>query len=207
VRSRIRDAAQSAWPLRKACVTVVLAGRRRRSSGRLAETPPTAAVPHTDLRDWCPHARRWRPIHSRSDSATRAALSPGTLGRHVSVHLGLRDHLRSCGSHGLCRVDITFDHSNISDANEIAGSQSGSQRGQILGYVKPQSASISAAKHHVRPRLAPSGYGPNVPSKQRVAGPNPARRTSPEADIRVIRKWRGGGRLTSFPAGQSSQRE
>lgn len=47
----------------------------------------------------------------------------------------------------------------------------------MLSYIRPQSASINAAKQHVRPRLAPSGYGPYVPSKQRVAGSNPARRT------------------------------
>ena len=47
----------------------------------------------------------------------------------------------------------------------------------MLGYARPQPASICAAKPHVRPHLAPSGDGPHVPSKQRVAGSNPARRT------------------------------
>ena len=60
---------------------------------------------------------------------------------------------------------------DISEANEIAGSQLGSQRGQILSYARPQSASISAAKRHIRPQLAPSGDDPKVPSGQRVAGP------------------------------------
>ena len=68
------------------------------------------------------------------------------------------------------------NHSNISEANEITGSQLGSQRCQILGYVRPQSASVGAAKRHVRPHLASSGDGSSVPSKQRVAGSNPARR-------------------------------
>jgi hypothetical protein len=49
------------------------------------------------------------------------------------------------------------NHSNISEANEITGSQLGSQRRQILGYVRPQSASVGAAKRHVRPRLASIG--------------------------------------------------
>jgi len=89
----------------------------------------------------------------------------------------------TCESQGLCRVDIEFDHSNISEANEIAGSQLGSQHRQMLGYARPQSASISAAKRHIRPHLATSGDRPCVPSKQRVAGSNPARRTSQNAPI------------------------
>jgi hypothetical protein len=68
------------------------------------------------------------------------------------------------------------NHPNISEANEITGSQLGSQRRQILGYVRPQSASVGAAKRHVRPHPASSGDGSSVPSKQRVAGSNPARR-------------------------------
>ena len=51
-------------------------------------------------------------------------------------------------------------------------------RQQTLGHAGPLSATISAATEHVRPHLAPSGDGPNVSSKQRVAGSNPARRTN-----------------------------
>jgi len=50
-------------------------------------------------------------------NAWRSALAHS----HVSVHLELRDHLRSSGSQGLCGVDISFDHSNISEDNEISG--------------------------------------------------------------------------------------
>jgi hypothetical protein len=65
-------------------------------------------------------------------------------------------------------VDIPFDHSNMSQANEIAGSQVGSQRRQILGYARPQSVSIGAAKQYIRPHLAASSDGLTVPSKQAV---------------------------------------
>src|SRR5215471_19384658 len=80
-------------------------------------------------------------------------------------------------SQRLCGADITFDHSNISGTNEITGSQSGSQRQQTLGHAGPLSAIMSAATEHVRPHLAPPGYGPDVSSKQRAGGSHPARRT------------------------------
>jgi hypothetical protein len=94
-----------------------------------------------------------------------------------------RKHLRGVTSSpngewtGGSRLGAMFDRSNISEANEIEGSQPRSQRRQILGYARPQLASINAANRHVRPHLAPSADRPNVPSKQRVAGSNPARRT------------------------------
>ena len=45
-------------------------------------------------------------------------------------------------------------HSNISLANEAPGSQTGSQRPQILGDVKPHPAAAGTAKRHVRSHLA-----------------------------------------------------
>ncbi len=54
------------------------------------------------------------------------------------------------------------------DADKLAGSQLGSQRRQILGYVRPQSASKRAARWHVRPHLALSGDGLSVPWQQRI---------------------------------------
>src|SRR5262249_24984094 len=127
-------------------------------------------------------------------TARRSALAHS----HVSVHLELRDHLRSCGSQGLCGVDIMFDHPNISEANEITGSQLGSQRQQIQGYARPLSATISAATEHVRPHLESSGDRPQMPSKQRVAGSNPARRTrsSPSSDL--DRPSLGAKRITRY---------
>jgi len=58
----------------------------------------------------------------------------------------------------------------------FAGSQVGSQRQQTSGDTQPQLAAIAAAKQPVRPQPAPSRDGQSVPSKQRVAGSNPARR-------------------------------
>ena len=67
---------------------------------------------------------------------------------------------------------------------DAIGSQTGSQRRQIPGYARRQSAAISAAKQHIGPHPAMSGDVPNVPSKQRVAGSNPARRTRQTAGQR-----------------------
>ena len=61
--------------------------------------------------------------------------------------------------------------------------QTASPRWQTLNHPRPHSACISAARPYVRPHLAPSGDGSRVPSKQRVAGSNPARRTSQNAPI------------------------
>jgi hypothetical protein len=100
--------------------------------------------------------------------------------------------------------DAVFDRSNISEANEIAGSQLGSQRRQTLGYARLQSASICAAKRHIRPHLAPSGDRPYVPSKQRDAGSNPARRTNRpgQSHVPILKDRAGsptGSRRNSFP--------
>ena len=68
----------------------------------------------------------------------------------------------------------TLAHSD--DVSRIAGSQLGSQQSQMLSDARPLPASISAARWHVRLHLATSGDRQSVPSKQRVAGSNPARR-------------------------------
>lgn len=74
----------------------------------------------------------------------------------------------------------------------------------MLGYTRPQSASISAAKRHIRPHLAPSGDRPYVPSKQRVAGSNPARRTNRpgQSHVPILKDRAGsptGSHRNSFP--------
>jgi len=81
------------------------------------------------------------------------------------------------------------------------GSRLGSHQCQILGYTRPQSASISAAKRHVRAHLASSGDGSGVPSKQPVAGSNPARRANRPGQSHVpILKDRAGSHRNSFSA-------
>jgi hypothetical protein len=52
----------------------------------------------------------------------------------------------------------------------------GSHRWQFPGHAEPLSAIIIAAKYHVSRRQATSRHPPEVPSKQRVAGSNPAGR-------------------------------
>ncbi len=71
-----------------------------------------------------------------------------------------------------------FDRSNISETKEASGSQLGSHQPQTLGDGLPPPATISAAKPSIKPHRATCGDPLDVPSKQRVAGSNPARRTS-----------------------------
>jgi hypothetical protein len=90
------------------------------------------------------------------------------------------------------------------EASKLAGSQLGSQRRQILGYARPQSAARSAAKRHVRPHLAFSGDGLSVPSKQRVAGSNPARRAPPGAPCQARPNQPGQDRIPILKDGSGS---
>ena len=54
----------------------------------------------------------------------------------------------------------------------------GSHRRQVSGDSEPLPATIDAARRHVRRRQATSRQPPELPSKQRVAGSNPAGRAS-----------------------------
>jgi|HubBroStandDraft_6_1064221.scaffolds.fasta_scaffold219983_3 hypothetical protein len=73
-------------------------------------------------------------------------------------------------------IETVFTYSNISEANEVSGSQTGSHRCQFSGDTEPLSAPTDAVKPHVRPLQATSRHPTEVPSKQRVAGSNPAGR-------------------------------
>ena len=55
---------------------------------------------------------------------------------------------------------------DISIANGIQGSRTGSQRPQIQGYTWPHPATAVAAKQHVRRHLALQGNTSKVPPKQ-----------------------------------------
>ena len=64
------------------------------------------------------------------------------------------------------RVGLRPEQSDISAANEIAGSQTGSQRPQAQGRVGPHPAIISAAGRHVGPHRATPGPVAGMPPKQ-----------------------------------------
>jgi len=122
-------------------------------------------------------ARALRPVPGRQPSSSKPRTATRTGGA-----VETRKSRPRPGN--LCRNLTTARHSlprsivrTLSDANESPGSQSGSQRRQIPSHTRPQRATISAGKWHIRPHLAPSGDRSIVPSKQRVAGSNPARRT------------------------------
>ena len=73
-------------------------------------------------------------------------------------------------------IDTVFVYSNISEGKHNPGSQMGSQYGETLRDALRQSATISTARWLVERRQATSRDDSNVPSKQRVAGSNPAGR-------------------------------
>jgi hypothetical protein len=58
------------------------------------------------------------------------------------------------------------EHLDISVANEIAGSQTGSQRPQAPSHSRPRQAILAAAERHVRPYRARSGHVSGLPPKQ-----------------------------------------
>ena len=58
------------------------------------------------------------------------------------------------------------DRPDISVANEIQGSQTGSQPRQARGHARPRPATITSAQRHVRPRSATSSDATGVPPKQ-----------------------------------------
>ena len=70
--------------------------------------------------------------------------------------------------------DTQFDHSNVSDVNEMPGSQVGGQRRQILGDAQPRPAIIGAGKRHIRRHSAASGDVQGMPPKQSPVRSNAA---------------------------------
>ena len=74
------------------------------------------------------------------------------------------------------RDDIVFDYSNVSEGNEILPNREPMETDAVR--LLRQSATIIAARWLVGRHQATSRDGSNVPSKQRVAGSNPAGRAS-----------------------------
>src|SRR5260370_28602423 len=67
-----------------------------------------------------------------------------------------------------------FELSNVSDANETAGSHLGSQWRRASGYTWPRLATVIAGERHIGRCSAPSGDGPGLPWEQE-ADSNPER--------------------------------
>jgi hypothetical protein len=120
--------------------------------------------------------------------ATAAALHAG--GSPVQIGRGdVHERIRSVGTPSARTRDPVavagFEHSNISLPNQIPGSQTGSQRPQILGDAKPHPAPGGTVKRHVRSCWAVWGHvwGCLLSSRSRVrigvrrqrrlAGPGP----------------------------------
>jgi hypothetical protein len=68
-------------------------------------------------------------------------------------------------------------HGTVSAANELAGSQVGSQCRQAPGDIRPHRARVLAARRHAGRLLALSGGGPGLYGMQEVRGSNPLRST------------------------------
>jgi len=86
-------------------------------------------------------------------------------GRHPKQQMRPRARLRPGAAQDLV-AESAPGHSNVSAANEIAGSQTGSQRPQAQGCARPPPAIPAAVERHVRPRPAPSRHTSKVPPKQ-----------------------------------------
>ena len=69
------------------------------------------------------------------------------------------------------------------------GSQEGSRRRQFPGDFEPSPATINAANSYIERLQATSRYSREVPSKQRVAGSNPAGRAQPDPSL--MTQWPG----------------
>src|SRR6516162_1547625 len=57
----------------------------------------------------------------------------------------------------------------MSEADEIAGSQTGSQRWQTPGGTRPRPATVGAARRHIRPHTAPVSDARGMPPKREAA--------------------------------------
>jgi hypothetical protein len=125
-------------------------------------------------------------IHSRARLTSDQQITPGVqiggsarvlpdLPVTLSREIGLGSILRSIGP-------------NVSEANEIPGSQVGSQRRQILGDAGPRLATVGAARRRVGPHPAASGDVGGMPPKQSLGVRIPPGRTAkakcvPEATL------------------------
>jgi hypothetical protein len=128
---------------------------------------------------------RGPPVRARSRTgAIPGLLTPGGLAGQItcckpiaaqcSLLLGRRVRSgryrcrRGAGRIRSARVACLLDpeHSNMSVANGIAGSQTGSQRPQGQGHARPYSAISATAKRHVRLRPAPYRHVSKMPPKQ-----------------------------------------
>src|SRR5215475_10371929 len=139
-----------------------------------------------------PHSRQGargaQPWHTRT---SRSILNSVIICDHVEARVSAESILCS-----IIRI--------LARLTRSLGSRLGSQRQQIQGYARPLSATISAATEHVRPHLASSGDRPQMPSKQRDAGSNPARRTNRpgQSYVPILKDRAGsptGSHRTSFP--------
>jgi hypothetical protein len=98
-------------------------------------------------------------------SAWRVPPSRAAGHRRPREHLAHPETCRRVDSRSAARIGAC-GHSTISLANQISGSQTGSQRRQAHCHARPRPAILAAAERHVRPHLAPSSDTLKVPPKQ-----------------------------------------
>ena len=146
-------------------------------------TPPIAAGhrnrPNFGTRQ--PLASNRRPPGKSAPRFT-SERTPSLLGKTVHGALAvirLRWSARSPGRRAFA-PGVAIRASNISGANELAGSQVGSQGGPTSGDARPRPAIIGAGGCHARPCQATPGDGGDVLWEQEAAGSNPAIPTSSE---------------------------
>jgi hypothetical protein len=133
------------------------------------------------------------PTACTSGSALRTATAPAPAGLHhrAGSDKPTRRHLwpcpvprKSCSPPGrtgktptAAALPMLFPLIRTPDKPAILGSQTGSHRSQTSGDARQSPAPINAADRLTWPHQATCNDASTVPSKQRVAGSSPARRT------------------------------
>ncbi len=100
-----------------------------------------------------------------------------------------------------CREDVgkpghdgfvsLFELSNISHANEMAGSHLGSQRRQVPAHARRRSAAVVTGERHAGRHPALSGDPRNLIWEQEAAGSNPAIPTISAGQLPYSGLWSG----------------
>jgi hypothetical protein len=125
--------------------------------------------------DYLHSGTRSRSHRSRQRSSGRSSplAWPSPMARARQVRAEQTSKTPSAAAH-----PMLFSVIRTTDKRASSGSQIGSQQPQFSGNTGPWSAIINAADRPIERHQATRSNSPTVPSKQRVAGSNPAGRTS-----------------------------
>jgi hypothetical protein len=185
------------------------AGHRIMSVGRVRRHSPARRAPPRS---------RLRPSRSRARRLARSARAKVDVpSAGIDEAVASKNRPRVARRQGIveaCRR--ASDAVSLIRTIEIparSGSQPGSQRSQTSGDIRPLPPAVNAANRPIERRQATCGDASTVPSKERVAGSNPAGRTlllglgpiTPRPSKRSTRPWRSYRSSRLSRAGQASR--